>query len=125
MNLLDSNKTTIETFYKKKSDYDSKVTAMSKSLEIESTARGQAQDEHFNIEQQVHEFTCKNLELKQLNFKLNYQATHYQTLHQMSERRVKILTEKKGILAKELAQINLVQTKELKRLRQELSDTIG
>ncbi len=46
-------------------------------------------------------------------------------MHQMSERRVKILTEKKSILAKELAQINLVQTKELKRLRQELSDTIG
>jgi hypothetical protein len=46
-------------------------------------------------------------------------------MHQMSERRVKILTEKKGLLAKEIAQINLVQSKELKRLKQELSDTIS
>jgi len=29
-------------------------------------------------------------------------------MHQLSERRVKILAEKKGLLAKELTQINLV-----------------
>ncbi len=76
-NLLDSNKTTIATFFKKKSDYDSKVGNLANSLDSESNNRSKAQDEHFNIEQQVHEITCKNLELKQLNFKLNYQATHY------------------------------------------------
>jgi hypothetical protein len=38
-------------------------------------------------------------------------------MHELSERRVKILVEKKSLLAKELSQINLVQSKELKRLR--------
>ena len=45
---------------------------MEKALELESTNRSRAQDEHSTFEQQVHEITCKNLELKQLNFKLNY-----------------------------------------------------
>lgn len=98
---------------------------MSKQLEADANKRALAQDEHLQIEQQVHDMTCKNLELKQINFKMNYQATHYQTIHQASERRVKILTEKKELLMREVTQVNQTQSKELKRLRQELTDLVG
>lgn len=37
---------------------------MSKQLEADANKRALAQDEHLKLEQEVHDMTCRNLELK-------------------------------------------------------------
>ena len=56
---------------------------------------------------------------------MNYQVTNYNAQTQIFERRVKLLTEKKSVLQRELQTIAQTQDKELKRLNTDLQTVNG
>jgi len=50
---------------------------MENTLLQQSHARQAAQDQHLKLEKQAFDEVCKNLDLKRLQFQLNYQVTNY------------------------------------------------
>ena len=95
---------------------------MSSELTKQAAAREQAQNDHLVQEQQAFDEVCRNLDYKRQQFQLNYQITHFTAQIGLFERRVKLLSEKKMLLTKELNSVSSVQEREIRKMSQELSD---
>ncbi len=99
--------------------YERARVAQDKALKEGEGERKVFQDKLNNTEHDLDNATCENLKLKGLNFDLDYRVGYYSMVVEQLTRKVKLMGDKQGKMAKEVESSQASQDKELRRVAQE------
>ena len=94
-----------------------------KQLKDQEQDRRVLQDKMNGLEQNLDQATLENLQLKALNFDLDYKIATYSVSVEQSQKKIKFFNEKQSKALKELDLVVSVQDKELRRLANEFELT--